>query len=216
MRVLDGVANRHEQFQTLPRRELMFVAVTSDGNAFDQFHHEVWAAVGRHAAIVHLGDVGMIHERQRLPLGFKSSQHALGIHARFDQLDRNDASHWLRLLCHPDGSHPDFADNLEQFESISEDGANVQVDVRGLGFKAVCRRGIAAEAGVCGEKSVDSSTHWRVGGARFVQIGSPLIGRRETRGVQEDRFFGCMGHICVLGGESRLECQCEIVGRNLT
>ena len=47
MGVLDGLADRHEQLQPLPRRQLVVVAELGDGHALDQLHDEVGpAAVG--------------------------------------------------------------------------------------------------------------------------------------------------------------------------
>ena len=41
--MLDCLANRHEQLQSLPRRQAVVVAVFGDGHAVDQFHHEIRA-----------------------------------------------------------------------------------------------------------------------------------------------------------------------------
>src|SRR5262249_8507981 len=41
VRVLDGLADRKEQLQPLPRREVMLVAVFRDRHALDQVHDEV-------------------------------------------------------------------------------------------------------------------------------------------------------------------------------
>ena len=47
---------------------MQFVAILGDGDALDQFHDEVGpAALGR-AAVQHLGDMGMVHQGQGLPL----------------------------------------------------------------------------------------------------------------------------------------------------
>ena len=59
--VLDGLADRQQQFQPLAERQLVLVAVLSDWYPLDQFHDEIGAAgIGR-AGVDHLGDVGMIH-----------------------------------------------------------------------------------------------------------------------------------------------------------
>ena len=53
------------------------VAVVGDGHALDQFHHEEGSArVGR-AGVENLGDVGMIHQGQSLPLGLEAGQELL-------------------------------------------------------------------------------------------------------------------------------------------
>ena len=71
MGVLHRLADREEQFQPLAGRELVAVAVVGDRDALDQLHDEVGpAAVGR-AGIEHPGDVGVVHQRQRLPLGLE-------------------------------------------------------------------------------------------------------------------------------------------------
>ena len=67
MRVLDGLANLDEQVEPFLGGEIVLVAVIGDADAAHQFHHEVRPARFGRARIQHLGDVGMIHHRQRLP-----------------------------------------------------------------------------------------------------------------------------------------------------
>ena len=72
--------------------QIVLVAVLGDLDAAHQFHHEVRPArVGR-AGVEHLGDVRMIHHRQRLPLGLEARDHLLGVHAELDNFQRNAAS----------------------------------------------------------------------------------------------------------------------------
>ncbi len=40
-------------------------------------------------AVQHLGDVWMVHQRQRLPFLFEALEHCLGIYAGFDELERD-------------------------------------------------------------------------------------------------------------------------------
>ena len=52
-------------------REPVLVAVLGDRDALDQLHDEVRpAGVGR-AGVEDLGDVGVVHQRQGLPLGLE-------------------------------------------------------------------------------------------------------------------------------------------------
>ena len=57
---------------------LLLVAELGDRDAVDQFHHEEGPpALGR-PGIEHLGDVGMVHHRQGLPLGLEAGDHLAG------------------------------------------------------------------------------------------------------------------------------------------
>ena len=92
----------------------------SDGSAADEFHHEVRPArVGR-AAVKYLRNVGMIHQRQRLPLGLKPSHHLAGIHARLDDLQRHLAANRLLLLGHEHDAEAAFANLFQQFVRTDE------------------------------------------------------------------------------------------------
>src|SRR5262249_4827381 len=103
------------------------VAILRDGHALDQLHNEVGApganatglalaaglAFGR-ACIKDLGDIGMVHQRQRLPLRLEAGDDLLAVHARLDQLESDLAADGFQLLGHPDGAHAALADLFEQ------------------------------------------------------------------------------------------------------
>ena len=79
-----------------------------------QFHHEVRPARLGRAGVEHLGDVRMVHQRQRLPLGLEAGDDLLGVHAQLDDLERHAAAHRLLLLGHVDHAAAAFADFLQQ------------------------------------------------------------------------------------------------------
>ncbi len=95
--------------------EIVLVAVVGDLDAPHQFHDEVGPARLRRARIEHLGDVRMIHHRQRLPLGLEPGDDLLGVHAQLDDLERHAAAHRFGLLGHIDHAAAAFAHALQQF-----------------------------------------------------------------------------------------------------
>src|SRR5262249_27460755 len=107
-------------------------------NALDELHHEIGPARFSRATVENTGDVGMIHHRQRLPLGLKSGNDLPGIHPELDDLQRDHAAHGLFLLGHEDHAEAAFADLLEEL---------VAADPRTWGFGGLpswprCRRGL--------------------------------------------------------------------------
>jgi hypothetical protein len=50
----------------------------------------------------------MIHHRQRLPIGFKPSNHLLGVHARLAESERDPLVDWLGLLSDIDDARVAF------------------------------------------------------------------------------------------------------------
>ena len=118
--MLHGLADVDEQLQPLARTESRFVAEFGDRHAADQLHDEVRAARVRRSRIKHLGDVRMIHHRQRLPLGLEAGDHLLAVHARLDDLQRDTAADRLGLLGHIDEAHAPFADLLQELVGADE------------------------------------------------------------------------------------------------
>src|SRR5271167_2691555 len=91
MRVLDGLADVDEQLQALAGWQPVLVAVIGDRRALDQLHDEIGSpgadatglAAGG-AAIVYLGDIGMVQDRQGLPLGLETGDDLATVHAGLD------------------------------------------------------------------------------------------------------------------------------------
>src|SRR6266850_5300374 len=82
----------------------MLIAVFRDLDPADEFHDEVWATGFGRPRIEHLGDAGVVHQRQCLPLGFKPGDHVLRVHSRFDDFQGDPPSDRLLLFCHV--NHP--------------------------------------------------------------------------------------------------------------
>ena len=96
--VLHGLADGDEQLQPGPDGKPMLVAVVGDRHAAHQLHHEERLAGRGRAAVVHAGDVRMVHQGQRLPLGIEPGQHGARVHADLDQLERHLPLDWLGLI----------------------------------------------------------------------------------------------------------------------
>ena len=66
------------------------------------------------AGVEDLGDVRVVHHRQRLPLGLEPGDDLLRVHARLDDLQRDPAADGLLLLGQEDDAHAPLADPLEE------------------------------------------------------------------------------------------------------
>ena len=95
------------------RRQAVLVAVVGDRHALDQLHHEVRPAASRRAGVEDLGDVGVVHQGQRLPLRLEAGEDLARVHAGLDDLDGDQALDRLGLLGQPDGAHAALADLLQ-------------------------------------------------------------------------------------------------------
>src|SRR5439155_268804 len=69
----------------------------------------------------------MIHQRQRLPLGFEAGDHLPSIHAGLDDFQRHLAADRLLLLGHEDDAEAPFADLLQELV-WADDGAGALGD----------------------------------------------------------------------------------------
>ena len=84
-----------------------------------------------HASIEHLGDVGVVHQRQSLAFGFEPGQDLRGVHAGFDELDGDFAFDRLLLFGHPDRPHAPFADRFHQLVAAGDDRAGLLAGQKG-------------------------------------------------------------------------------------
>ena len=104
--VLHRLADRDEQLQAGLDRQPFAVAVFGDRLAADQLHHEERLAGLGGAAVVDAGDVGVVHQGQRLPLGVEPGQHRARVHADPDQFERHLPLDRCGLIRPVDGAHP--------------------------------------------------------------------------------------------------------------
>src|SRR5262245_21871968 len=114
MCMLNGMAYRDNQRESLAGCKLMLVTVFGDRNAFYEFHNEVRASASSFTAIEHARDVRVLHYREGLPLGLKPRDHLASVHARLKDLERDGAPNRMLLFGCVDDAKAAVADMLEQ------------------------------------------------------------------------------------------------------
>src|SRR6266853_6503516 len=92
----------------------MLVAVFRDLDPADKFHNEIWATGFGRPCIKHLGDVGVVHQRQCLPFRFKPGDHALRVHSRLDNFEGDPPADRCLLFSHVNYSVSTLTYLLEQ------------------------------------------------------------------------------------------------------
>ena len=90
-------------------RELFAVTEVGDRHAADQFHDEIGPASIGGTGIMDLGDVGMVHHGEGLPLGLEAGNDLPRIHAGLDDLQSHLAAHGIGLQGDIDNAHAAFA-----------------------------------------------------------------------------------------------------------
>ena len=167
--VLDGAADGDEELEPLAGAEPVVVAVVVDGDSLDELHDEVGTAGLGGAGVEDAGDVRVVHQRQRLPLGLKAGDHWLGVHARLDDLESDAAVDRLGLLGDKDDTHPTFADLLQQLVAAD------------LGAGAFCERAeeLGWRSGHCrsADEAADPVMFPKQGSHLFLQLGISATGR---------------------------------------
>jgi hypothetical protein len=106
MGVVHSVADLNEQFEPLPGRESVAIAIRRDRFAAHALHGEVRTALGRGTSIEHLRDRRMRHDCQRLTLGLEARDHLARVHASLDHFERHLAFDRVRLFGEPDLAIP--------------------------------------------------------------------------------------------------------------
>src|SRR5262245_18887356 len=112
MRVLNPLADLHEQLQALANRKPDAVAVLCDWNPRDVLHYKERPSFRSGASIEYSRDCGMIHHRQGLPLGLEAGDNLASVHTQLDDFDRDLPANGLLLLGLPHFAHDAFADLL--------------------------------------------------------------------------------------------------------
>jgi hypothetical protein len=102
-----------KQVEALPRAQRVPVAVLRDRNAGDVLHDEVRPPVGGGAGVEHPGDIGVIHQGERLALGLEAGDDLLRVHAGLDHLHRNAAPERLGLLRQVHRAHAALPEQLD-------------------------------------------------------------------------------------------------------
>ncbi len=145
--------------------------------------------------IKHLRNVRMVHHRQRLTLGFEAGHHFAGVHADFDDFERNAAFDRLPLLGHINDAEAAFAQFLQQLVFV-DDGA------RAFGHGRRRERGHVgfvakkpARSFVRVDQRFDARSKLRVFAARSLQVGGAGFCGSEHQRLLQDRLF--IGRVCI-------------------
>ncbi len=112
--VLNPTADLGEQFQSVPRDELVFITEPGDRHAPDQFHDEERAARWSDPRVENPGDVGVVHQGQRFPLGLESGDDLAGVHPGPNDLQGNLPPYREGLLGRVDNPHPALTEPAEE------------------------------------------------------------------------------------------------------
>ena len=132
MRVLDRRAHVAKERQPLARAQPSLVAVLRDRDALHQFHDEERPPILRRASVEDLGDVRVVHHRQRLPLALEARDDLARVHAQLDDLQRHLPHHRLHLLRHPHRAKAALANLLQELVAPDHLAALLRLEPREL------------------------------------------------------------------------------------
>ncbi len=135
VRMLQRLAGLQEQLEPLADRQPLLVAVVRDRQTRDVLHHEVRPPVLAEPCIVHLGHVGVIHQRQRLTLRLEARDHLLRVHPELDQLQGHAAPYRFGLLGQVHDPHPALAQQIQDpvaADALGTGGTRRRLEMRHL------------------------------------------------------------------------------------
>ena len=185
--------------QSLFGRQLVLVAVLGDRDAPHEVHHEVGPAGLGRPGVEDLGDVRVVHQGQRLPLGLEAGDHLLGVHAQLDDLQRHLAADRLLLLGHVDDAQAALADLLQQLVGADHrarffrDGwTKGSLQARSGRFQKTPGFGFAVDP----EKAPHVLPQLDIPAAGFGDVALPLLRRQVADSVDEYSagLFQVCGH----------------------
>ena len=128
--MLHGLTDRDEQLQPGLQGKPLLVAVVRDRHALGRAPSRRTADCSRGAAVEDAGDVGVIHQGQRLTLGVEPGQDGARIHTDLDQLESDLALDRLDLIGAVDGAHPAFAEDVSERVPARDDPAREEASRR--------------------------------------------------------------------------------------
>ncbi len=188
MRVLHRLADIGEKGDALRRGEPLLVAVVGDLYPAHQLHDKEGPPERRGPGVEDLGDVRVIHHRQRLPLLLEAGDDLLRVHAHLEDFQGHAPPHRLLLLGHPDRAKAALADLLEQLVRpdalagfLGFEARELPLDLggkRGLGIQETRRRGMG------GEQPAHFALHVGVIAAGRDEVGFAIGGGAFERGVE--------------------------------
>ena len=140
----------------------------------------------------------MVHQRQRLALGFEPGGDLPAVHAQLDDLERHTALHRLALLRHPDLAEPALTDLLQQLVASQHLGGGFGRSREGTHDRKGVVRGRPRQEPRRAEMRLEQLVQRRAQAgilpAGVVEKGDAL-GRRRLlhRQIEEDLFEALMG-----------------------
>ncbi len=186
--VLHCLTDVDEQLQTFVERHSALVAEVGDGDALHQLHHEVGPARVGFAAVEDMRDVGMVHQRQRLPLGLEAGNHLARVHAGLEHLEGDLAAHRLRLLGHEDDAEAALADLLQQLVGADDRAGTFGTTVVACGLLLLGPAQESARALMSPQQLLDTRTQGRVRPAGLFEKAQLLVGALAVQGFEKDRL----------------------------
>ena len=141
------------------------------------------------------GDIRMVHHREGLALGFEAGHNFAGVHADFDDLERDAAFDRLSLLGHINDAEAAFAQFLQQLV-FADDGARAfgHGRRRGRGHVGFVAKK-PARSFVRVDQGFDARSKLRVFAARSLQVGGAGFCGSERQRLLQDRLFA--GWACI-------------------
>jgi hypothetical protein len=215
---MDGSADFDEQVEPLSGGEIFLVAVFSDGDAPDEFHHEVGMTGLGGAGVEDFGDIGVVHQGQCLALGLKAGDDLFSVHPGLDDLQRDLTLHWFCLFRNINNSHSSFADLFHQLVGSNQTtdcfGARRHVDVGGDGWIIEKLTVLIMNVQECFNTVYECSVIF----AGLLNISCALCWRLDFTSFGENGFFVvlCFDHVRPLMSHHKLPIYLCVIQRRIT
>jgi hypothetical protein len=111
--VVHRLAHLLQKHQPLAATKEVAVAIVRNRNPRHVLHDEVRAAIEGGPSFIDSGDIGVIHQGQRLAFGFEARYRGASV-AMLQNLESNATANRLALLRQVDDSHSTFAKHADR------------------------------------------------------------------------------------------------------